>query len=79
MLGVGYLIYRLIITKTKKNYYIGISFNGTKYKVYNNDYIGQYKLGADISFYAKKQNGLFRDILIPISDEEAGVKTFNNI
>ena len=73
------MIYRLIITKAKKDHYIGVSFNGTKYKVHSNEHIGTYKVGADISFYAKKENGFLKDILIPISDEEAGVKTLNNI
>ena len=72
------MLYRLIITKAKKNYYVGVSFSGTKYKVYNNEFIGSYKVGSDISFYAKKESGLFKDVLIPISDEEAGVKIINN-
>ncbi|MBB6623935.1 hypothetical protein H7E67_10900 [Clostridium gasigenes] len=72
------MLYRLIITKAKKNYYVGVSFSGTKYKVYNNEYIGSYKVGSDISFYAKKESGFFKDVLIPISDEEAGVKIINN-
>ncbi|MBU3106748.1 hypothetical protein [Clostridium gasigenes] len=72
------MLYRLIITKAKKNYYVGVSFSGRKYKVYNNEYIGSYKVGSDISFYAKKENGFFKDVLIPISDEEAGVKIINN-
>lgn len=71
------MVYRLIITKVKKYHYIGVSFSGTKYKVYNNEYVGSYKVGSDISFYAKKESGFFKDILIPISDEEAGVKTLN--
>lgn len=73
------MLYRLIITKSKKDYYIGVSFNGSKYKVHNNEHIGNYNLGSDISFYAKKENTLFGNTLIPISDEEAGVKTLNNI
>lgn len=73
------MLYRLIITKIKKDYYIGVSFNGTKYKIHKNEHIGNYKMGSDISFYAKKENGFLKDILIPISDEEAGVKTLNNI
>ncbi len=72
------MLYRLIITKAKKDYYVGVSFSGTKYKVYNNEYIGSYKVGSDISFYAKKESGFFKDVLIPISDEEAGVKIINN-
>ena len=31
-------------------------------------------LGSDIYFYAKRSEGLFIDTLIPISDEEAGVR-----
>lgn len=79
MWGGNCLIYRLIITKTKKDYYIGVSFNGTKYKVHSNEHIGTYKVGADISFYAKKEKGFLKDILIPISDEEAGVKKLNSL
>lgn len=70
------MLYRLIITKVKKDSYVGVSFNGTKYNVHNNDHIGTYKVGSDISFYANKKSGFLRDLLIPISDEEAGVKTF---
>lgn len=73
------MLYRLIITKVKKDYYIGVSFSGTKYKIHNNEYVGKYKVGSDISFYAKKENGFLKDLLIPISDEEAGVKTYNNL
>lgn len=72
------MLYRLIITKVKKDYYIGVSFTGKKYKVYNNEYLGNYKIGSDISFYAKKENKFLRELLIPISDEEAGVKVLNN-
>lgn len=72
------MLYRLIVTKVKKDYYLGVSFSGTKYKVFNNEHIGTYKIGSDISFYAKKENKLFKDLLIPISDEEAGVKILNN-
>lgn len=72
------MLYRLIITKVKKDSYIGVSFNGTKYKVHNNDHLGNYKVGSDISFYANKETGFLRDLLIPISDEEAGVKNLAN-
>lgn len=73
------MLYRLIITKVKKDYYLGTSFNGIKYKVHSNNHIGTYKVGYDVSFYANKKVGFFKDTLIPISDEEAGVRLLNNL
>lgn len=68
------MLYRLVLTKVKENCYVGKSFTGKKYKVHKNENIGNYKIGSDISFYAKREVGLFNDTLIPITDEEAGVK-----
>lgn len=72
------MLYRLIISKSKTGKYMGVSFNGKKYEVIKNEHIGNYSKGSDISFYAKKESGFFKDRLIPISDEEAGVKNIIN-
>lgn len=38
-----------------------------------NENVKNLKVGMDYHFYAKKEEKLFGTILIPISDEEAGV------
>lgn len=66
--------YRCIIKDEKSKYYVGEDYNGKKYNIIKNEYINC-KVGDDFYFYAKKQSGLLRDKLEPISDEMAGVRT----
>ena len=66
--------YRCIIKSESKNYYVGVDYNGNKYKIVKNQYI-RCKVGDDFYFYANKKRGLTKDILTPISDEMAGVKS----
>ena len=64
----------LIIRKENKKYFFGKTYNNKKYKIMKNEYSKKLHLGSDIYFYAKRSEGLFIDTLIPISDEEAGVR-----
>lgn len=64
--------FRCIIRKDKGKFFIGEDYSGRKYNIEKNRNI-RCKVGDDFYFYAKKQKGLIRDTLIPISDEEAGV------
>lgn len=62
---------RVVILKVRKKYYIGKnSFNKT-FKILKNEHIKNLNRNDDYEFYCKKQKGFFRDILIPISEEEA--------
>ena len=64
--------FRCIIKKEKSKYYIGDDYNGKKYKILKNEHI-KCRVGDDFYFYAKKEYGILRDKLTPISDEMAGV------
>ena len=54
-------------------YYIGKSYDNKKYKILKNDNIKNLKVGLDYHIYAKKEEKMFGTVLIPISDDEAGV------
>ena len=71
---VKVMTYRIIITKENSRYFYGKSFNDKKYKILKNENTNKFKVGKDFCFYAKKQVNLLSTILIPISDEEAGVR-----
>lgn len=71
------MLYRVIIKKETKDYFIGKSYSNKKYKIMKNEFSKRVSVGNDLYLYAKRQEGLFYDILIPISDEEAGVKNIN--
>lgn len=85
VIGGRMLLYRVVIKKETKDYFIGKSYSDKKYKILKNEHIKNFNVGSDINFYARKEEGFFTDVLIPISDEEAGVKAvtqkvdFNNI
>ena len=64
--------YRCRIIKEHRNYFIGEDYSGNRYKIKKNEYI-HCKVGSDIYFYAILKNRFFSTILIPVSDEEAGV------
>ena len=68
------MLYRVIIRKENKKYFFGKTYNNKKYKIMKNEYSKKLHLGSDIYFYAKRSEALFIDTLIPISDEEAGVR-----
>lgn len=65
--------FRCIIKKEKGNFFIGEDYNGKKYNIEKNTNI-RCKVGDDFYFYARRVKGFLRDTLIPISDEEAGVR-----
>ncbi|ASW42382.1 MULTISPECIES: hypothetical protein [Eubacteriales] len=63
---------RCTIIKVKKDYYIGKNLYTNKtFKIIKNQHIRELKRNDDYEFYCKREKGLFRDILIPISEEEA--------
>ncbi|MGG7177015.1 hypothetical protein ACQPU1_05475 [Clostridium paraputrificum] len=64
--------FRCIIKSEKSSYYIGKDYNGNKYTIAKNENI-RCRVGDDFYFYARREKGLIRDKLIPVSDEEAGV------
>lgn len=64
--------YRCKIIKEHRSYFIGEDYSGNRYKIKKNEYI-HCKVGSDIYFYAILKYGFFSMILIPVSDEEAGV------
>ena len=64
--------YRCRIIKEHRNYFIGDVYSGNRYKIKKNENI-YCKVGSDIYFYAILEYGFFSTILIPVSDEEAGV------
>lgn len=62
---------RLIITKVKRNYYIGKNeFSNKSYKIIKNDHIRKLKKQDDVEFYCRKEYGFLWDKLIPVSEEE---------
>lgn len=65
--------FRCIIKSEKRNYYIAKDYNGNKFMIEKNNNINC-KVGDDFYFYANRKKGIFCDKLIPVSDEEAGVK-----
>ena len=65
--------FRCKIKKDKGKFFVGEDYNGKKYTIIKNKYI-KGRVGDDFYFYANIEKGLLRDKLIPISDEEAGVK-----
>ena len=67
------MLYRVIIKKETDKYYIGKSYDNKKYKILKNDNIKNLKVGLDYHIYAKKEDTMFGTVLIPISDDEAGV------
>ena len=67
------MLYRVIIKKETDKYYIGKSYDNKKYKILKNDNIKNLKVGLDYHIYAKKVEKMFGTVLIPISDDEAGV------
>lgn len=68
------MLYRVIITKETSKFFIGKSYDNKKYKIVKNEYNKKMKVGNDFHFYAKKEEKILSTILIPISDEEAGVR-----
>ena len=69
------MTYRVIIKSEFREYFIGKTFNDKRYKILKNQYSKKFKVGSDFCFYAREEKGFFSNTLIPISDEEAGVKT----
>ena len=67
------MLYRVIIKKETSKYFIGKSYDNKK-----NEYVKKLKVGSDSYFYAKKEERLLGTVLIPISDEEAGVLDIYN-
>lgn len=67
------MLYRIIVKKETEKYFIGKSYDNKRYKIVKNKNVRNLKVGRDYHFYAKKEKKLFTTILIPISDEEAGV------
>ena len=67
------MLYRIIVKKETEKYFVGKSYDNKKYKKIKNENVKNLKVGMDYHFYAKKEEKLFGTILIPISDEEAGV------
>ena len=64
--------YRCKIIKEHRSYFVSEDYSGNRYKIKKNEYI-HCKIGSDIYFYAILKHGFFSMILIPVSDEEAGV------
>lgn len=67
------MIIRCTILKVKKDYYIGKNeYMNKKFKIVRNEHIRELKTGADYEFYCiKKDRNIMKDILIPISEEQA--------
>lgn len=72
------MLYRVIIKRETSRYFIGKSYDNKKYKIEKNQYSKNLRVGSDSYFYAKKEKKLLSTILIPISDEEAGVLDIHN-
>lgn len=66
-------LYRCVILSIKNKYYVGKDYNGNKFRIKKNKNLKDKNIGDDFYFYAKKLKGIFRDTLIPVSNEEAGV------
>ena len=67
------MIIRCTILKVKKDYYIGQhNYMKKKFKIIRNENIRELKPGADHEFFCiKKVRMVMKDILIPISEEQA--------
>ena len=72
------MLYRVIIKKETDKYYIGKSYDNKRYKIEKNQYTKKLRVGSDSYFYARKEEKLLSTILVPISDEEAGVLDIHN-
>lgn len=63
---------RCTILKVTNSYYIGKNFCTNKtFKIMRNEHIRELKKKDDHEFYCRREKGFIRDILIPISEEEA--------
>ena len=67
------MLYRVIIKRETAKYFIGKSYDNKRYKIEKNKYSKKLRVGSDSYFYARKEENLLSTILVPISDEEAGV------
>lgn len=67
------MLYRVIIKRETGKYFIGKSYDNKRYKIEKNEYSKKLRVGSDSYFYARKEEKLLSTILVPISDEEAGV------
>lgn len=72
------MLYRVIIKRETSKYFIGKAYDNKKYKIEKNQYSRNLKVGSDSYFYARKEERLLSTILVPISDEEAGVLDIHN-
>ena len=72
------MLYRVIIKRETAKYFIGKSYDNKRYKIEKNEYSKKLRVGSDSYFYARKEDGLLSTILVPISDEEAGVLDIHN-
>ncbi|MBM6820213.1 MULTISPECIES: hypothetical protein [Clostridia] len=72
------MLYRVIIKRETSKYFIGKTYDNKKYKIEKNQYSKNLKVGSDSYFYARKEEKLLSTILVPISDEEAGVLDIHN-
>lgn len=72
------MLYRLIIKRETAKYFIGKSYDNKRYKIEKNKYSKKLRVGSDSYFYARKEEKLLSTILVPISDEEAGVLDINS-
>ena len=72
------MLYRVIIKRETSKYFIGKTYDNKKYKIEKNQYSKNLKVGSDSYFYARKEERLLSTILVPISDEEAGVLDIHN-
>ena len=72
------MLYRVIIKRETSKYFIGKTYDNKKYKIEKNQYSKNLKVGSDSYFYARKEEKLLSTILVPISDDEAGVLDIHN-
>ena len=72
------MLYRVIIKRETAKYFIGKSYDNKRYKIEKNQYSKKFRVGNDLYFYARKEEKLLSTILVPISDEEAGVLDIHN-
>ena len=72
------MLYRVIIKRETSKYFIGKTYDNKNYKIEKNQYSKNLKVGSDSYFYARKEEKLLSTILVPISDEEAGVLDIHN-
>ncbi|MEN8077180.1 hypothetical protein ABFP60_09465 [Clostridioides difficile] len=72
------MLYRIRIKRETKNYFIGKAYDNKRYKIEKNQYSNKLRVGSDSYFYARRKEGFLATILIPVSDEEAGVLDIHN-